>query len=190
MYIYMPTFCTTQKPVSQVFPNTCPLLPPVFLKELQTRKKIRIDSNHYNTVGAICSTTIALRDRRPLFEQPTLASCSIEVLKQHSAKTNVPIYAFCLMPDHVHLVLSASTDCDVITFIGQFKNLAQRAIWQQGFVGHIWQKRFYDHFLRSDEQLKTVIEYVLNNPVRRGLVEYWRDYPFCGSLVFEQNHLP
>jgi hypothetical protein len=38
MYIYMPTFCTTQKPVSQVFPNTCPLLPPVFLKELQSKE--------------------------------------------------------------------------------------------------------------------------------------------------------
>ena len=51
--------------------------------------------------------------------------------------------------------------------------------------GSFWQKSFWDHFLRVEEDLQEVVDYVLYNPIRRGLVEEWRDYPFSGSLVFE-----
>ena len=40
------------------------------------------------------------------------------------------LYAYCVMPDHVHLALSPSPSCDVVLFIGQFKNLTQRAAWR------------------------------------------------------------
>ena len=75
--------------------------------------------------------------------------------------------------------------CDIVTFTGQFKNLAQREAWRLGVTGAFWQLSFWDHFLRGDERLELVIEYVLNNPVRSGLVARWRDYPFSGSLVFD-----
>ncbi|MBI2907501.1 MAG: transposase [Chloroflexi bacterium] len=89
------------------------------------------------------------------------------------------------MPDHVHIVLGPSETCDIITFVGQFKNLAQRAAWSQGVRGAFWQKRFWDHFLRVEEDLQPEVEYVLNNPVRRKMVENWKEYPFCGSLEFD-----
>jgi REP element-mobilizing transposase RayT len=99
--------------------------------------------------------------------------------------TGVAVYAYCVMPDHVHLVIEPSPDCDLVTFVGQFKNLAQRAAWALGVEGAFWQKGFFDHFLRREEQLERVVAYVVENPVRRGLVETWQDYPFAGSLVFE-----
>jgi REP element-mobilizing transposase RayT len=89
------------------------------------------------------------------------------------------------MPDHVHLVLESSPECDIVTFVGQFKNLAQRAAWINGVEGAFWQKGFFDHFLRREEQLERVVAYVVENPVRRGIVEVWQNYPFAGSLVFE-----
>ncbi|MFZ2089614.1 MAG: hypothetical protein WAU47_13665, partial [Desulfobaccales bacterium] len=45
-----------------------------------------------------------------------------------------------------------------------------------------WQKDFFDHILRKDESLPVVIRYVLENPVRKGLVSDWRDYPFKGAI--------
>ena len=54
-----------------------------------------------------------------------------------------------------------------------------------GIQGTFWQTSFWDHFFRGDERLDHVVEYVLNNPVRAGLVERWCDYPFSGSSVFE-----
>jgi REP element-mobilizing transposase RayT len=89
------------------------------------------------------------------------------------------------MPDHVHLILGASPSCDIVTFVGQFKNLAQREAWRLGVKGAFWPTSFWDHFLRGDERLEHAIEYVLNNPVRSGLVARWCDYQFSGSIVFE-----
>lgn len=152
---------------------------------LRNRKRIRLDSHCYAQLGSICSVTLAVQGRNPVFADPAVASCAVQVLRSHAERTGVRIYGFCVMPDHVHIVLGPSEACDVITFVGQFKNLAQRAAWSQGVEGSFWQKRFWDHFLRAEEQVEHVVEYVLNNPVRRGLVEHWRDYPFSGSLEFD-----
>ena len=41
---------------------------------------------------------------------------------------------------------------------------------------------FYDHIIRADEDLGAQIRYVADNPVRRGLVKSWQEYPFTGAL--------
>jgi REP element-mobilizing transposase RayT len=45
-----------------------------------------------------------------------------------------------------------------------------------------WQKDFFDHILRSDEDLGAQVRYIAGNPVRKGLVKGWREYPFTGSI--------
>jgi putative transposase len=141
----------------------------------------------YAQPGSVCSLTIGVRDRRPVFADHDLAATAVEVLRTHSAKQEVLVYGYCVMPDHVHLVLGPSPRCDVVTFVGQFKNLVLRIAWTRGTQGSFWQSSFWDHFVRSDEGLRAVVEYVLANPVRRGLATDWRDYPFAGSLVFEDE---
>ena len=90
------------------------------------------------------------------------------------------------MPDHVHLLLQSSLICSIPSFVGSFKSLCSRVGWTDfGFERSFWQRRYYDHFLRKEEDIKEVIYYILSNPVRKGLVEEWRDYPLSGSLVFE-----
>ena len=89
------------------------------------------------------------------------------------------------MPDHVHLVIEPSATCDIVTFVGQFKNLTLRRAWSHGVEGSFWQSSFWDHFLRRQEALEDALTYVLNNPTRRGLVEDWREYPYSGSFALE-----
>ncbi len=148
-------------------------------------KHIRLPRALYHQIGAVCSVTVCVRDRRPLFADGDVAGGMINVLGCHAAKTGVPVYAYCVMPDHIHLVLGPSPSTDIIDFVGQYKNLAQRAAWSRGVTGSFWQRRFWDHFLRKDEQLEQVISYVLNNPVRRGMVSNWREYGFSGSLALD-----
>ena len=95
------------------------------------RRRIRLKPGTYTQIGLICSITIAVKGRRPVFASPAVADAAVDVLR-----------AF-------------------------------------------WQASFWDHFLRGDERLEQVIEYVLNNPVRTGLVERWDEYRFSGSTVFE-----
>ena len=125
----------------------------------------------------------------PIFRDRLLAAGAVRVLRAHAEKTGVPIFGYCVMPAHVHLVLGPSPSCAITTFIGQFKNLAQRAAWREGIKGAFWQSSFWDHFLRQEESTEAVVSYVLNNPVRAGLVQHRDDYPFSGSLVFELTEL-
>ncbi len=120
-----------------------------------------------------------------MFADRAVAAAVVEVLQRRARETGVLVYGYCVMPDHVHLVVGPSPTCDVITFVGQVKNLAQRAAWRLGLDGKLWQESFWDRFLRTDEQVERAVEYVLSNPVRRGLVPTWRDYPFSGSLVLD-----
>ena len=146
----------------------------------------------YACPGAICSVTAATSHRRPVFAEPALARSTATVLRERARVTGVPVYAYCVMPDHVHLVLGPSASCDIITFVGQFKNLAQRAAWDLGVKGRIWQTGFFDHFLRREEDLEDVVGYVLGNlptgqagPIRAGLAETPDGYEFSGSLLFD-----
>ena len=45
-------------------------------------------------------------------------------------------------------------------------------------MGAVWQEESFDHVLRCSEGLEAKVEYVLQNPVRKGLVADWREYPW------------
>jgi len=45
-----------------------------------------------------------------------------------------------------------------------------------------WQKDFYDHVIRRHEDLSTQARYILDNPVRKGFISSWQEYPFIGSI--------
>ena len=152
----------------------------------QRRIRTRLSAANYANPNEICSVTIAVRGRQPVFADPGVAADAIGVLRSLAGARQVRIFAFCLMPDHVHLVLSPSESCSIITFVGQFKNLVLRSSWKHGVVGSFWQQGFWDHFLRADEDLRVAVEYVLANPVPAGLVEDGRRYPYSGSPEFTQ----
>ena len=139
----------------------------------------------YRVPGAVFSLTIGTNGRRPVFGDPSAANSAIAVLTRLASQRAVMVYGYCIMPDHIHLVISVPPTYDVPTFVGQFKNLTQRAVWQLGIVGTFWQKSFWDHAIRSNESLEETVRYVLNNPVRRGLATDWTEYPFVGSLTWD-----
>jgi REP element-mobilizing transposase RayT len=91
------------------------------------------------------------------------------------------------MPDHVHLLVELSASCDIITFVGRFKNLAQREAWKSGVPGAFWQLSFWDRFLRAEEDIETVASYIFENPVRAGLVDQPGTCPYSGSLTFQPD---
>ena len=76
---------------------------------------------------------------------------------------------YCIMPNHVHLILlppsqdsgrilSAPT---ISTIIGQMKRAASKAI---GYP--IWQKSFYDHIIRGEQDYREIWQYIENNPIK------------------------
>jgi REP element-mobilizing transposase RayT len=153
------------------------------------RKRIRLDHEAYTEIGSVASVTIACFNRTPFFRDPAIARAVIEALKQRAGATGVRVHAYCLMPDHCHLLCSPSEMSDLVSFIGGFKSLSRNQSNAVGANGPIWQRSFFDHMLRREEDLKTVVRYVLANPVRAKLVDDWREYPFCGSLTLDVSDL-
>ncbi|WP_459941677.1 REP-associated tyrosine transposase [Deferrisoma palaeochoriense] len=89
--------------------------------------------------------------------------------------------AYCLMPDHLHLVVTLGAELDLSTCVQRFKTFTSRHIRQLGVGGPgVWQRGFYDHALRKDESWEAVARYVLENPVRKGLVERPEAWPWAG----------
>ena len=87
---------------------------------------------------------------------------------------------FCLMPNHYHLVISASRP-DLSAGMHRLNCLyALRFNRRYDRPGHLFQNRFDARLVQGDRHLRAVCRYVLSNPVRAGLVKHWRDWPWSG----------
>ena len=88
------------------------------------------------------------------------------------------------MPDHVHLLVEGRRDqADAARFVHQAK---QRSgyVFAQRYHTRLWQPSFYDHVLRDGEAALSIARYIVENPVRAGLVESPVDYPFVGTSEY------
>lgn len=76
---------------------------------------------------------------------------------------------------------------DVQAFMKTFKQKTGFAYRRKSSApaGKLWQSGYYDHVLRRDENLQSVLQYVFNNPVRKQMVSHFMDYPYLGSLAVE-----
>ena len=89
----------------------------------------------------------------------------------------VELFAAVVMPDHVHLLLTALRDPNgwpfpLVKVMQSLKSsTAHRINKLLHRSGPVWQEESFDHVLRSDESLRAKCEYIRQNPVRAGLVE-------------------
>ncbi|MBI3050571.1 MAG: transposase [Acidobacteria bacterium] len=94
------------------------------------------------------------------------------------------VLAYCFMPDHLHLLVQEqSDDSDCRQFIARAKQLSGFHYKKQ-FEDPLWQRYGFERTLRSEEATLSVARYILENPVRAGLVSRVQDYPFLGSDVY------
>lgn len=93
-------------------------------------------------------------------------------------EAGVEIWAYCLMPNHVHLVASPATETALASAIGAVHLAYARTInRRQGWTGHLWQGRFAS-FAMEEQHLLNCVRYVGLNPVRAGLVRRAVDWPW------------
>ncbi len=99
------------------------------------------------------------------------------------------IVADCYMPDHVHLLVQGQAeDSDCRRFISRAKQFSGFG-YQQVYHRRLWQRYFHERVLRREDDTLSVARYILENPVRAGLVRRILDYPFIGSEVYSVQHI-
>jgi putative transposase len=105
----------------------------------------------------------------------------VQILSSLAGRFGIDVLVYCFMPDHVHLLLEGTENTNLKEFIRVFKQMTSYNFKDD--LGSLWQRSYYDRVLRRDEDSVAVARYILNNPVRRGLVETVTDYQYSGSFV-------
>ena len=148
------------------------------------RKKIRLPASRYSGKQTYF-VTLCCEDRRPVFTTESLGHWLVLELLKSAAQERFAIHAYCLMPDHIHLLVEGLKDsCDLIRFISFFKQQSGFT-YQKKFGRQLWQSRYYDHVLRRAEAADAVAWYIWLNPVRKGLCSAPQDYSLSGSLTLD-----
>jgi REP element-mobilizing transposase RayT len=141
----------------------------------------RLQGFNYHSTDHVYFVTMRARTGTTPFTDPALAEMCLASRHWRRADRGVELYAFCLMPDHLHLLLRL-TDArrDLGHVIGAFKSFTTTQSWKKGWKGVLWQPRFYDHIVRGEEDARTKARYIVANPERKGLVAQGETYPYCG----------
>lgn len=93
------------------------------------------------------------------------------IMAEWCTKYEVQIWAYCLMPNHVHLIAVPKTKDGLNLAIGEaHRRYTRRINFREGWRGHLWQGRF-SSFILDENYLLACTRYVELNPVRAGLVE-------------------
>jgi len=141
------------------------------------RKNIRLPREQYEIPARIFSITICTSGRRPLFQNENFARKIIHTLQSGPLGEQTKRYAVCLMPDHLH-IMASPVKGNLIDAINSWKSYTANLLIKNGLTGACWQRGFYDHALRKEEDIRVVAEYIVNNPVRAGIVNRWQEYPY------------
>ena len=116
-------------------------------------------------------TTVTYQ-RKPLFKNLHLARAVIQVMKRLDRDDYVKSISWIVMPDHVHWLFQLENNMALAEVMKRLKAWSARSInTQLNRKGKVWQKTYYDHALRQDEDVKAVSRYIVANPLRAGLVE-------------------
>ena len=99
------------------------------------------------------------------------------------------VLAYCFMPDHLHAVVTARSEA------ADFQRFVRLAKQRSGFLfaqtagRRLWQESYFERAVRTDESLPALIEYMLGNPVRAGLVAAPAEHPHWGSHFYSREEL-
>jgi len=146
-------------------------------------KKHRFDPEIY--MGErIVSFTICIKDKKKVFVNGKIFIVFEKILLEELKNYNCSALIYLFMPDHAHLTLTGDkSNSDIKKCLDMFKQ--KTGYWlSKNYPDVKWQKDYYDHILRSKENLDIHIKYILNNPVRAGLVEFWKQYSFKNSTIY------
>lgn len=100
----------------------------------------------------------------------------------HDDDQRYALAAWCIMPTHVHVLVEQFERVPLSDVIQQWKSVSAHIINKaEGRSGTLWQREYFDRFMRSAEQFEWTVAYVENNPGAAGLAERPQDWAFSSA---------
>lgn len=105
----------------------------------------------------------------------------LSLMAEWCRQYNVKIWAYCLMPNHVHLIVVPDSECGLCRAIGEaHRRYTLRVNSREGWQGHLWQGRFAS-FVMDESHLISAARYIERNPVEASLVSSAADWPWSSA---------
>jgi len=102
----------------------------------------------------------------------------LHLMSASCARAGTEVWAYCLMPNHVHLIMVPQDPDGLRRAISEtHRRFTRRINLREGWQGHLWQERFHS-FLLDETHLLAAVRYVENNPVRAGLCAHAEEWPW------------
>lgn len=123
-------------------------------------------------------------DKKIIFPEPVDYAAFLVLLREARERFPVELYAYCLMPNHFHLVVRApglEAISAYMHFVQREHACDLRRCWRTRGHGHVFQRRYWSKVVEGDGYLMTVMRYVEANPFRANLID--------GSQLWEWSSL-
>ena len=145
----------------------------------------RLDSVRIAT--PIYFVTICTAGRKPILARPAAFAILRAEFEDAPGRYGWSVGRFVVMPDHLHFFCAEGGPAALATlshFVGGFKQWTSKGMARSQIARPpLWQREFFDHVLRAEESYDAKWRYVLENPVRAGLVKRAEDWPFGGEIT-------
>lgn len=132
-----------------------------------------------SVTGHFYVITSVVAGRRPLFAAAGCANALMEQLKASDVRGASRSFAWVVMPDHFHWVMQLR-EGTLGRCVQSLKSRSAIAInaTSSGDAA-VWQRGYYDHWIRDERDVRQQVLYVMENPVRAGLALRLGDYPYA-----------
>jgi putative transposase len=125
--------------------------------------------------------TFCTYGRRALFRRSDAAAIVMRHFRRAARREGFAILAYCLMPDHVHLLVEGTTrQSDLRRFVKGTKQSSGQ-VYSRLYRDRLWDEGYHDRVLRKDTDVREIARYIVWNPVRAGLTATPAQYPYLGS---------
>ena len=121
-------------------------------------------------------------NREPVFFDDEDRKFYLTILKKYSDQWKFDIWAYCLMPNHAHILVVPRVEESLARGLGA-TNLVYTQYFNHRYnrSGRLWQNRFFSTIIEIETYLWTVARYIENNPVRANFVKKAEDYPWSSA---------
>jgi REP-associated tyrosine transposase len=144
--------------------------------------------------------TLVTEQRRPLFRERAVVKMFLDAVESVRSRHPFEVDAYVVLPDHLHtlwtlpeadakfstrwrLIKEAFTRTYLKTHAAPERNESRRGKGEQA----IWQRRFWEHVVRNDEDFAAHLNYIHLNPVHHGLAAAPRDWPHSSFLAWVER---
>ncbi|MEI8705642.1 REP-associated tyrosine transposase [Pseudoalteromonas sp. B62] len=136
-------------------------------------------------INRFYSITLVAHKREDKFISIDINRLIIKEMKNIEDQKAAKTIAFVIMPNHVHWLIQLGNEKSLSDVIKSFKGRCSKTIRDRLGVQKLWQRNYYDHMIRNEDDLLNNARYIIANPLRAKIVDKVALYPYWDCIYIK-----